>query len=72
MVTFSVNLMAIVCVIANLFFIDQNDIIVHYKKVPNLGVCNLKGPRPLPKIAKKIPGPMVCVCRGGGMEGGGV
>ena len=33
MVTFSFNLMAIVCVIANMFsLLTKNDIIVHYKK----------------------------------------
>ena len=63
MVTFSFNLMAIVCVIANLLLLTKNDIILHYKKFPNLGVChanfpNLKGPR-VPsqncKKKKKIP-----------------
>ena len=34
MVTFSFNLMSIVCVIANLFFIYKHDIIVHYNKFP--------------------------------------
>ena len=54
---FSFNLMAIVCVIA-IFLLTKNDIIVHYIKFPNLGIYhnnfpNLKGPRALPKIAKK-------------------
>ena len=35
MVTFSFNLIAIVCVIANLFLLTKNDIIVHYYKFPN-------------------------------------
>ena len=49
----------IVCVIANLFFfIDQNDINVHYNKFPNLGVYNatffsLKGPRAPSQNCKK-------------------
>ena len=60
MVTFSFNLMATVCVIAHLFFIDQNDIIVHYSIFPNVGVYhatfpNLKGPRALSQNCKKIP-----------------
>ena len=62
MVAFPFNLMAIVFLIANLFLMTKNDIIVHYNKFPNLGVYhttfpNLKGPRALPKIVKKIPGP---------------
>ena len=44
MVTFSFNLMAIVCVIANLFLYTKNDIIVHYNKFPNLGVCRASFP----------------------------
>ena len=51
MVKFSFDLIAIVCVIANLFLLTKNDIIVHYNKFPNLGVyhatfLNLKGPKP--------------------------
>ena len=39
MMTSSLNLMAIVCVIANLFFdLPKNDIVVHYNKFPDLGV----------------------------------
>ena len=60
MVTFSFNLMAIECVIANYFFLllTKNDIIVHYIKFPNLGVChanfpNLKGPRAPSQNCKK-------------------
>ena len=34
MVTFSFNLMTIVCVIAKLFLLTTNDIIVHYNKIP--------------------------------------
>ena len=50
MVMFSFNVMAIVCVIAYLFFIDHKLQIVHYNIFPNLGVYdatfpNLKGPR---------------------------
>ena len=42
--------MATVCVIANLFLLTKNDIILHYNTFPHLGVCNakfpnLKGPR---------------------------
>ena len=61
MVIFSFNLMAILCVIADFFLLNQNDIIENYNKFPNLGVyhanfSNLKGPRAgLPKLAKKIP-----------------
>ena len=56
MVTFF-NLMAIVCVIANLFFYWP---IVHYNKFPNLGVFhatfpNLKGPRATSQNWKKNP-----------------
>ena len=52
--------MAIVCVIADLFYIDKKDIILHYNKFPNLGVChanfpNLKGPRVPSQNCKKIP-----------------
>ena len=56
--TFS-NLMAIVCVIANLFLLTKNDIFVHYNTFPNLGVYhatfpNLKGPRaPSPNCKQK-------------------
>ena len=52
--------MAIVCVIANFFFIDQNDlIIVHYNKFTNLGVFrtnfpDLKGPRIPSQNCKKF------------------
>ena len=40
------------------FLLTKNDIIVHYNKFPNLGVChanfpNLKGPKALSKILKK-------------------
>ena len=50
--------MAIACVIVNLFLLTKKDIIMHYNKFPNLGVYratfpNLKGPKALPKIAKK-------------------
>ena len=60
MVTFSFNLMAIVCVIANFFLFTKNDIIVHFNKFPNLGVyqatfSNLKGPRAPSKNCRKIP-----------------
>ena len=60
MVTFSFNLIAIVCVIANCFFIDKNDLIMHFNKFPNLGVYhsnfpNLKGPRAPSKISKNNP-----------------
>ena len=60
MVTFSFNLMAIVCVIliANLLFflLTKNDIIVHYKKFPNLGFTMLlfqisKALGPFPKLS---------------------
>ena len=37
MVTFSFNLMAIVCVIGNLFLLTKNDMILHYNKFPNVG-----------------------------------
>ena len=61
MVTFSFNLMAIVCVIhvANLFLLTKNDIkFMHYNKFPNLGVYratfpNLKGHRGPSEIATK-------------------
>ena len=58
--TFSFNLMALVCVIAKLFLLTKNDILEHYNKFPNLGVYpanfpNLKGPKALPKIEKKNP-----------------
>ena len=49
------------CVIANLFFLfTKNDIIVHYNKIPNLGVCctnfpNLTGPRTPSQNCKKNP-----------------
>ena len=69
MVTFSFNLMAIICVIANLFvfLLTKNDIIEYYNKFPNLGSCNLKGPRAPSQNCKKNPWPYgVCVCRGGG------
>ena len=60
MVTFSFNLMATVCVIAYYYFIDQNDIIVHYNIFPNVGVYhttfpNLKGPKAPSRNCKKIP-----------------
>ena len=50
--------MALVCVIVDLFLLTKKDIIMHYNKFPNLGVYratfpNLKGPKALPKIAKK-------------------
>ena len=58
MVTFSFNLMAIVYVIANLFLLTKNGIIVHYNTFPNLGVChanfpNLKGLRAPSQNCKK-------------------
>ena len=48
MVTFSFNLKAI-CVMARFFLSTKTEIIMHYNKFPNLGVCqanfpNLKGP----------------------------
>ena len=48
MVIFSFNLMVILCVIADFFLLNQNDIIENYNKFPNLGVYhanfhNLKG-----------------------------
>ena len=51
------QLMAIVCVIANLFLLTNNDIFVHYNKFPNLWACSANFPNPngrraLPKIAK--------------------
>ena len=62
MVTFSFNLMAIVCVIANLFvfLLTKNEIIVHYNKFPKLGVYHttfpiLKGPRAPSRNCKKNP-----------------
>ena len=60
MVTFSFNLMAIVCVIDHLFFLfTKKDIIVHNNMFPSLGVCyanfpNLKGPRATSQNCKKI------------------
>ena len=59
MVTFSFNLMAIVCVIANLIFLlSKNDLIVICHKFPILGIChsnfpNLKGPRAPSQHCKK-------------------
>ena len=41
MVTLSLNLMAIVCVKANLFLLSKNHIIVHYNKFPNKGLPRL-------------------------------
>ena len=50
--------MAKVYVIANLFLLTKNDIIVHYNKFPNLGFYhtnffNLKGPRAPSQNCKK-------------------
>ena len=66
MVMFSFNLIAIVCVIANLFLLTKIDIIVHFNKFLNLGVYPRGLPRyfsqserpsgPFPKLPKKIPG----------------
>ena len=49
-----------ICVISKLFFLlTKNDIIVHYNKIPNLGIYhanypNLKDPKgPFPKLQKK-------------------
>ena len=57
MVTFSFNLMAKECVIANLFLLTKNDIIVCYNKFPNLGIYhiipNLKGPSTPSQNCKK-------------------
>ena len=59
---FSFNIfMAKICVIAYMLFIDQNDIIMHYNKFPNIGFYhanfyNLKGPKaPTKNCNKKIP-----------------
>ena len=57
---FSFNLMAIVCVIANLFLIDQKCHNCVQNKFPNLRVYhahfpNLKGPRAPSQNCKKIP-----------------
>ena len=58
MVMFSFNLMAILCVIVYCFLLTKIDIIMHYNKFPNLGVCrasfpNLKGSRAcFPKLHK--------------------
>ena len=47
MVMFCFDLMAIVCVIANLLILfTKNDIIVHYNKFPNLGVHSATFPKP--------------------------
>ena len=45
MVTFSFNLMAIVCVITHFLLLTKNDTIVHYNKFPNLGVYRAKFPK---------------------------
>ena len=62
MVTFSFNLMTIVCVIAVVvFLLTKNDIIVNYYNFPNLVVClanfpNLEVPRaPSQNCQIKIP-----------------
>ena len=61
--------MAKVCVIANLFLLTKNDIIVHYNKFANLWIyhanfLNLKGPRVPSKNCKKDPCNCLplCVC----------
>ena len=60
MVTFSFNLIATECVIANLFLLTKNDIILRDNIFSNFGVChahlpNLKRPRVPSQNCKKIP-----------------